>query len=369
MKRIALIAIVFCMISLNGFSYTIKIGYIAPLSGKLSILGETFLHGMQISLDNSTELIVKDSNNNIAEAYNDLIQNGVDIIVGPFTKQNVSFVNEKTCSSGKTAILPMFYPDNACSGAIGYRYDPVEAARQLANIVCESKTSNLLVLYALELTSLNEKNAFLEKLHSCGINPDSEGFLSGRKTYNSYFKHLFMIHKRKHIKSLTDKETFKYYRYRNIKNVVIFSNQSDFIKFANLFNYYDIKIKRLFTTGIFTDSSIYALDKHILKKITYITPYYQYADNGKNLYFRHQYSQKYNQNPNQIAALGFDIGTIINSINTKDIYSYLKSIKDFYGLIGHLFFFDDAGRGVFEYRIVNYNDIKERQYELQHNKR
>lgn len=360
MKRVALIVAALCLISLNSFSSTIKIGYIAPLSGKLSILGETFLHGMQMALDKGTKLIVKDSNKNIAEDYNELIQNNVDIIVGPFIKQNVSFVNERTCNSGKTVIFPMFYPYDACSGTIGYRYNLVEAARQLAETICESKTPNMLVLYTLNTTSFNEKNAFLEKLHSCGINPVSVGFLGNRKTYDSYFKHLFMIHRRKHIKSLTDKETFKYYRYRNINNVVIFSSQSDFIKFANLFNYYNIKINRLFTTGIFTDSSIYALDKHILRKITYITPYFQYADNGKNLYFRHQYSRIYNQNPNQIAALGFDIGMIINSINTKNVYSYLKSIKDFYGLIGHLFFFDDAGRGVFEYKVVNYTDIKGR---------
>ena len=358
MKRTVLIAAVICLISLNSFSANIKIGYIAPLSKKLSILGETFLHGMEMSLDNNTKLIVKDSNNNIAEAYNELIQDNVDVIVGPFIKKNVSFVAKGICSGGKTAIFPISYPDNTCDNIIGYRYDPVEAARQLAEIVCESKISNLLVLYALNETSFNEKNAFLKKLHSCGINPDSDGFLSGRKTYNSYFKHLFMIHRRKHIKSLTDKKTFKYYR--NISNVVIFSSQSDFIKFANLFNYYNIKIKQLFTTGIFTDNAIYALDKHILKKITYITPYYQYAHNGKNLYFRRQYSQIYNKNPNQIAALGFDIGMLINNIDTEDIKSHLRSIKDFYGLIGHLFFFDDAGRGVFEYKVVNYADIKGR---------
>ena len=77
----------------------IKIGLLLPLSGKNSKIGESLLKASQLSLsktkNKNIKLFIKDTENinkNIISSYYELINEGVDIILGPLFSKNIELI-------------------------------------------------------------------------------------------------------------------------------------------------------------------------------------------------------------------------------------------------------------------------------------
>ncbi len=350
--------LIFIFLSFALFSKAdVNIGYLAPINSNFSYFSESFLRGMITAMGKNDNIIIKDSNKQANKKLEELYLSGVDVVVGPFKKKTIADIKDKICNSSIVEIFPFSQPDYLCDNTFSYNYSPLKAAYQVAKNICDMSSGRTLVLYSDNDINRKQKDIFLKGLSPCLVNlVDIKSFQSNAGSYNKYFRQIFGIRKLIKRKSLTSEKVFDYSL--KVDTAVIFSSQKDFIKIANLFNYYGIKVKNIVGSDIVINKNLFSLDRGILKKMKFITPYYLCSDKLENKLFVEKYKNRYGSYPNMMSALGYDIGVLLRDGDRVSLENKIKSTYDFNGVVGRLLFFDDTGNGVFNYRFLNYEDIE-----------
>ncbi len=333
----------------------LHIGYLAPSSTSFEIFSNSFLNGLYLGLSKNETVVIQNTSQGVNEALENLYLTGVDVIIGPFEVTNVKMGQHKICNSSIVTILPFAKPNYYCNNVFVYNYNPISAAWELAKILTSYPLGKTLILYSEDNLDITKKNAFLEGLQSQNAQLYIKA-LHKNTSYENFIRSLFGICKIRHRSSLTNQPVYKHSF--NVNSIIIFAPEKDFINITNLLDYYNINMHSIFSTDIIINNNLLSLNKSILKKMEFITPYYLCSNDPTNMKFVKQYDLEYQKDPNFMAALGYDIGRLLNNTDRVSLLTKLKQTADFDGLIGRLLFFDDSGNGFINYKILTYKDIE-----------
>jgi ABC-type branched-subunit amino acid transport system substrate-binding protein len=355
MKKLVILLIILILLYHTALANSLKIGYLAPSTGDFSKLSSSFLNGLSLSIPETTSITVQDSNNDIEQSLESLYLSGVDVVIGPFLAKNVNKTEKILCKSGIVTILPFARPQYNCQNVFTYNYDPTKATRQLANSICSDNATSVLILFSYDNLNIIKKNAFMNNFKDCNKHYTVEGFQK-KSSYDSLIKSIFGVKKIKEESIFSSEDVFIHSNY--VDDVVIFAPQDDALSIINLMNYYDVTPYKIFTSDIAINRQLLSISKDVLTNINIITPYYPCSKNKINREFVKKYQEEYKENPDFMAALGFDIGRIIKDSDRISLEARLRNMSDFNGLIGRMLFFDDQGKALIDYKELNYGDIK-----------
>lgn len=355
MKKIFFLLFFFLICSSNVYADGLRVGYLSPTNPVFSAFSNSFLNGLYLGLSENETVSIQSASEGVDNALENLYMLGADVIIGPFEIGDVKKAQKKICSSGIVTILPFAQPEYTCNNLFVYNYNPIKAAIQLAKFFSANLSGKTLILYAYDDLDIAKKDAFLGGLsNSDNIEVYVKGFEKS-KSYDDFIKAVFGVTKIKQKSSLTAERVFK--QAFNVNNIVIFAPQTDFINISNLLDYYGINVKHILSVGITVNNNLLSLSDYILRKMEFITPYYLCSDDSANVRFMEQYENQYQKDPDFMAALGYDIGRLLDKADRVSLESRLKQTADFDGAIGRLMFFDDKGAGLINYKLLNYEDI------------
>ncbi len=348
MKKV-IIVILFILFSTKAYSSNVL--FIAPLEGSLSNYAEDIYNGINLFLKDSVNLVEIDSNGSIGLA---LDKYKPEIIIGPFLNKNVHKVVKIACNKPIYVFLPFSKDTDSCSNVFFFGYDPIQAAKEVANSVCRSSANNIAVFYSYSKLNMAEKDEFLKDLEVCG---KYANVISGVPTFfnlmDQFVKDTFGVEKIKGFSGLTEGKIFNYNL--RLDALVIFAPSDVFSHLLDVIDYYDINPGVVYGTDSVINENIIGLSRKILKHVKIVVPYYMCSNIEISKDFLKNYRLNYYKDPTQFSALGYDIGNIISWILTN---GSIKGFTDKYLTEGRLLFFDDKRRAVFNYDIVGYKEIE-----------
>jgi len=319
----------------------IKIGLLIPLSGKQNEIGKSILKSTRLALnkiDNSNiEIIPKDTGNNpkkTLSAAKELGEEGVKIVIGPVFNKNLIYLNELK----KMVFLSLTNkninnPKNVISAGIN-------ASSQLKTIIKFQKLNdinktvflipNLDFKYeiedAIKKSKIKLKHTYIYKIEPTQLTEQIEKITyykerqQNRKDEIKRLKNSDDVNKEKKIAILEKKDTLGGI---NFDSVIV----SDF----------DESLKSVFTSLLYTDVTpkrIYYItlnqwfDKSFLKE-TNLQPIYFPSINKENYdEFINKYKIIYNEYPNQLSFLSYDLVGLVYYIIFKN--NFIVNEKIFY---------------------------------------
>ncbi len=330
----------------------LRIGYLAPSDPFFKPFSDSFLNGLYLGLSENETVVIQNSNNDPKKAFENLLMDDVDVVIGPFEASSVNSMREEICNSSTVTILPFSTAGYTCPYLFTYNYDPIKASSELARILSNMSNSKTLLLYEYDPLDSKKKDAFVKFFN--GIDLSTIGFQKQR-LYDKLIKSIFGVRKIRKATGLTEKPVFAH----SLKadNIVIFAPEDDFISIVNLIDYYGINPGHIFSTDITVNKSLLGLSTFILKKLYFITPYYECSPDPVNVNFVKQYSDSYQKLPDFMAALGYDIGRLLKGADRISLPQRIRETEDFDGLIGKLLFFDDTGRAFINYKFIGYKEF------------
>ncbi len=349
MKRPVLV--LFFLFILYHLSFGVSILFITPKNPSLSVYAQQMLNGLKLSLMEGINIIEIDS----SQPYIDAIASyKPEIIVGPFLNTNVKRLVNIACNKQLYVLLPFSKDTDNCSNVFFLGYDPMQATKELANEICNGPYYHIGVFYSYNRLNTTEKEEFLKDIAVCGKTTSLVfGIPSFFNVMDQFIKDVFGVRKVKKFSGLTEGSVFSYSLH--LDTLVIFAPTDIFSHLLDLIDYYDINPGTIYTQDLHPDQNILSMRLRILKRVKIVTPYYMC---GKSLLFSNflsNYRTNFFEDPTQISALGFDLGTLINWILTK---GSIVGFEDKDLLEGHFLFFDDRNDGVFEYKILSYKELK-----------
>jgi len=319
----------------------IKIGLLIPLSGKQNEIGKSILKSTRLALnkiDNSNiEIIPKNTGNNpkkTLSAAKELGEEGVKIVIGPVFNKNLIYLNELK----KMVFLSLTNkninnPKNVISAGIN-------AGSQLKTIIKFQKLNdinktvflipNLDFKYeiedAIKKSKIKLKHTYTYKIEPTQLTQQIEKITyykerqQNRKDEIKRLKNSDDVNKEKKIVILEKKDTLGGI---NFDSVIV----SDF----------DESLKSVFTSLLYTDVTpkrIYYItlnqwfDKSFLKE-TNLQPIYFPSINKENYdEFINKYKIIYNEYPNQLSFLSYDLVGLVYYIIFKN--NFIVNEKIFY---------------------------------------
>ena len=319
----------------------IKIGLLIPLSGKQNEIGKSILKSTRLALnkiDNpNIEIIPKNTGNNpkkTLSAAKELGEEGVKIVIGPVFNKNLIYLNELK----KMVFLSLTNkninnPKNVISAGIN-------AGSQLKTIIKFQKLNdinktvflipNLDFKYeiedAIKKSKIKLKHTYIYKIEPTQLTKQIEKITyykerqQNRKDEIKRLKNSDDVNKEKKIAILEKKDTLGGI---NFDSVIV----SDF----------DESLKSVFTSLLYTDVTpkrIYYItlnqwfDKSFLKE-TNLQPIYFPSINKENYdEFINKYKIIYNEYPNQLSFLSYDLVGLVYYIIFKN--NFIVNEKIFY---------------------------------------
>ena len=319
----------------------IKIGLLIPLSGKQNEIGKSILKSTRLALnkiDNSNiEIIPKDTGNNpkkTLSAAKELEEEGIKIVIGPVFNKNLIYLNELK----KMVFLSLTNkninnPKNVISAGIN-------AGSQLKTIIKFQKLNdinktvflipNLDFKYeikdAIKKSKIKLKHTYIYKIEPTQLTEQIEKITyykerqQNRKDEIKRLENSDDVNKEKKIAILEKKDSLGGI---NFDSVIV----SDF----------DESLKSAFTSLLYTDVTpkrIYYItlnqwfDKSFLKE-TNLQPIYFPSINKENYdEFINKYKIIYNEYPNQLSFLSYDLVGLVYYIIFKN--NFIVNEKIFY---------------------------------------
>ncbi len=329
----------------------IKIGLLVPLSGEQKDIGNSILKSIRLAInkinDPKIEIIPKDTKNNPMKTFmeaQDLKKNGVKIVIGPVFNENLSYLDElnemiflsltnKDIKNPKNIISAGINARSQINTIIKFQelnninktiflIPDSDFKEEIENAILQSKIK-------LKFTHIYNSNPTLltKKIEEITLYSQRKQNLKDeiRRVENSN-----EINKEKKIERLKKKDTLGGI---NFDSVII----SDF----------DESLKSITTSLLYTDvspSRVYYItlnqwfDESLLKE-TSLQPIYFPSINKENLdEFNEQYKKIYNENPNQISFLSYDLIGLVYFLIFQNDFEIDKKIfykkNKFKGKIG-----------------------------------
>jgi len=348
MKR-SILVIFFVFLALKANAANVML--IAPFDTAFSKYAEEIYNGLSLSLGDVVNIVKVNSTGNVKKAIE---MHKPEIIIGPFFNDNINRVLKYICNRQVYVFLPFSKDTDNCSNVFFLGYDPMQAVEEVAGDICNSNAQNIAVFYSYSKLNMSEKDAFLNDLSVCG---KYASVVSGIPTFfnlmDQFVKETFGVEKIRKFSGLTEGKVFTY----SLKPdaTVVFAPSDVFAHFLDVLDYYDIDPGTVYTTDSLVDQNILSLSKRMLGFLRIVVPYYMCSDRPLALNFLRSYRQTYYEDPDQFAALGYDLGKVTLWILKNG------SIKGFYDrnlLEGHFLFFDDKRRAVIDYYTLGYREIR-----------
>ena len=381
--KIKIISTLFFLLILNSNLFadennkSIKIGLLAPLTGKYSELGDSLLYSLQLALeeinDDNVIIIPRDSGFNDKEklnkAINDIKSNDVKVIIGPIT-------NDEFEIAEKHNDLIFISPSNINSKftnniiSIGISFESQLLA--LLNFLKRQKKTNTVIMYPKNqyFDLINEKlnNLNLSNIKTFTYSPNPEvltGQIEKLTNYNQRKRNLAL--RKKIFEDKEDDESIKELERLeqlytlgdvNFDSVIVIDYGNNLKSVLASLIYTDVdQDKVIFTTvNQWFDESIFY--ENTIKDLYY--PSINYKEFRK---YNEKYYKRFKINPNEITILAYDaLGLIYyawkknGSINSINDFSFKNKIK---GKIGTFSF--KNGKVIQElniYKIANKKFVK-----------
>ena len=324
--KIIILLIVICSINIQTLhaEQKIKIGLLVPLSGKQSNIGKSILQSVRLAINkinnSNIEILPKDTKNNPLETLikaKELKLEGVKIVIGPIFNNNLAYLDELN----EMVFLSLTNkninnPKNIISAGIN-------ASSQIKTIMKFKKIKNInRTIFLIPNTNFKEEIEYAIsqskiKLKHVHIYETSPTELTRQIEKITMYK----IRKQNvidEIKRLEDSnEENKEWKIKNLKKKDTLGG----INFDSVIvSDFEEGLKSIFTSLLYTDVSpqrVYYItlnqwfDESFLKEES-LQPLYFPSINKENYdIFINDYKKIYNENPNQLSFLSYDLMGLI----------------------------------------------------------
>lgn len=344
----------------NNDSETIKVGFIAGLSGKYSTLGHSVKNGVSLAFEENNylinnkkvELILKDDKQDKNEAkkvVTELIEDNIKVIIGnttsSMTKISLKEINKKDniLLISATASSDEFSDknDNFLRTQVSNNY---EKFNFLSDYLIKNSLLSISLIY--DEDNISYVNSYANNLEKSLIKKGGSKYLSRIKInqeYETIIKKLknndsdliFIV-----ANSLDASKLIQYLKINNINKKILCSGWS--------------KTKELITSG-----------GKAVEDVLFVTSYDENSNKQEYLDFVANYKKRYKKEPSGFAALSYETAMLIIKTLEKDenVLNLKKNIikeKTFQGLQGKIVFnkFGDVKRDSFLMTIKNSKFVK-----------
>ncbi len=336
----------------------LKVGLLAPLSGKYEELGNSLLYSLQLALDEINDenilVIPRDAGFNDKEKLNNAIQEikaeGVNIIIGPISNRDFQEVKKY---NDITFISPSNINPDFLENVISVGVSLESQLLALKNFISKQKKKKTVVMFPeneySDLIEKKIKKLGLENLKLFKYNPNPQTLTGEIEVLTNYSQRKKNLSLRKKIfQDKEDEESIKelerleqLYTIGDVSfdSVIIIDFGNNLKSVLTSLVYTDVnQDKVLFTTvNQWFDESIFY--ENTIKNLYY--PSISYKEFKK---YNKKYYKKFNSLPNEITILTYDaLGLIYytwkknGKINSVNDFSFKNKIK---GKIGTFSFKD-----------------------------
>ena len=324
--KIIILLIVICSINIQTLhaEQKIKIGLLVPLSGKQSNIGKSILQSVRLAINkinnSNIEILPKDTKNNPLETLikaKELKLEGVKIVIGPIFNNNLSYLDELN----EMVFLSLTNkniknPKNVISAGINAS-SQIKTIMKFKKIKDINKTIFLIpntdfkeeIEYAISQSKIKLKHVHIYETSPTELTRQIEKIT------------MYKIRKQNvidEIKRLEDSnEENKEWKIKNLKKKDTLGG----INFDSVIvSDFEEGLKSIFTSLLYTDVSpqrVYYItlnqwfDESFLKEES-LQPVYFPSINKENYdIFINNYKKIYNENPNQLSFLSYDLMGLI----------------------------------------------------------
>ena len=362
----------------------IKIGILLPLSGEYAQIGNSLLKAGKLSLNKTQnkniKLFVKDTesnNENIITSYYDLINEDVDIILGPLFSKNIKIINP--ISEDENIIMVTFSnnleiknentfisglsPENEIKEVMNYAI--LKGSKNFGLILPDNKygkrTKQLIQDFVLQMDGKVTQYVFYDP-----INPD---FYEASKIIANYDYRKIELEKKlnelKNIGTLTAEKEYKKLNKQDTLGELDFDslyigaeNVKHISMLASILPYYDVDPKKVLYIG----NSLWKKNV-LLKEPALEKGIFPYFPEEKFSNFETEYIETFGKKPHQIAYIAFDLIGLISNLqenNKKISISNLTTSDGFIGTNGLFRFKLDGNieRSLSIFKIRNQNPVE-----------
>jgi ABC-type branched-subunit amino acid transport system substrate-binding protein len=320
----------------------LKVGLLAPLSGKYSELGNSLLYSLQLALDEIDDekvlIVPRDSgfndNDKLNAAIQDIKSQGIKIIIGPITYEEF---NDAKKYSDLIFISPSNIEPEFTSNIISVGVSLESQLIALKNFIKKQKKSKTVIMYPKnqysELIEEKIKKLNLNNMRKFMYSSNPEVLTGEIEILTNYSQRKRSLELRKKMfEDKDDEQSIKemerleqLYTLGNVNfdSVIIIDFGSNLKSVLTSLIYTDVdQDKVLFTTiNQWFDESIFY--ENTIRNLYY--PSINYKEFKK---YNKNYFKKFDTYPNEITILTYDaLGLIYYAWKTK---GEIKSINDFY---------------------------------------
>ena len=320
----------------------LKVGLLAPLSGKYSELGNSLLYSLQLALDEIDDekvlIVPRDSgfndNDKLNAAIQDIKSQGIKIIIGPITYEEF---NDAKKYSDLIFISPSNIEPEFTSNIISVGVSLESQLIALKNFIKKQKKSKTVIMYPKnqysELIEEKIKKLNLNNMRKFMYSSNPEVLTGEIEILTNYSQRKRSLELRKKMfEDKDDEQSIKemerleqLYTLGNVNfdSVIIIDFGSNLKSVLTYLIYTDVdQDKVLFTTiNQWFDESIFY--ENTIRNLYY--PSINYKEFKK---YNKNYFKKFDTYPNEITILTYDaLGLIYYAWKTK---GEIKSINDFY---------------------------------------
>ena len=337
-----------------------------PLSGKNSKIGESLLKASQLSLNKTKnkniKLFIKDTENinkNIISSYYELINEGVDIILGPLFSKNIELIkpialdeevimitfSNNTDMKSKSTFISGLTPENEIKEVLKYAIanDQDKFGVILPNNQYGNRSKNLIKKLLLEnqgqlikLVLYDSENPDFYKVAKLIANYDRRKLDLEKKL--DELKKLNTLEADKNYKLLKNKDTLGNLNFNSI--YIGAENIKHLSMLASILPYYDVDPKEVLYVGNSLWSHNIALKEPALEKAIFPD-----INQAKYKNFAIEFQNNFTIKPHKISSLAYDLIGLISSLQKNNEDISIANITNKSGFIGSngLFRFNEDG--------------------------
>lgn len=354
-----------------------RVGVMLPLSGKLSVIGEHILKGLEMALGipkgkSEFEIIIEDTGEketDLLSHFKRLVEEGVCVIVGP-----PSTIVSKTVASlanSSQTLFVSFSTDESIveNNPFVIRFFPgkKQQAQALAKYAVERLfLQRIAILYPDDIYGRDMVNLFWDAfLNEGGEIRGVEGYMPEQEDFSNEIKKLvglYYIQEREEFRAGMDP--------RKIPPVVDFEAifLPDTIRALSYLlpqlEYFDVDATRLFFLGtyLWDVPEISKIPRKYRDNVLFVTGFNPYSETAEE--FVRSFQHLYNEKPNSFSAFAYDFGKLLykifkekSKIKCEKLRDELLSTSEFYGVTGR-FKFSPDGNLLPSTSIIKYSEVR-----------
>ncbi len=178
-----------------------KIVLLLPLQGRLTEAGTAVSDGFfaayyqQLGNTNLPSVRRYDSSKDVASAYQQAVDDGADLIIGPIDKDNVNIISQM--KSLRVPLLSLNYPDQQPAQPLANFYQfglaVEDEARQAARQGIQDGFKNALVVYTAQEISERSAQAFAAEWQKLGGSLIGKSLFASQDKFSENFRHLMLL--------------------------------------------------------------------------------------------------------------------------------------------------------------------------------